>query len=452
MADSGITISGLAAVGGVGQVVLTWSITEASCLPYLRLDKVEIWEATTNNRTAATKVGEIFGTQIARTGLARNVTRYYWVRARDVAGNVGEWYPLSQTGGIAATTRDEVPPAGSVGPDQVQPDAITASKIDVSDLSAITANLGTITAGTVNGVAINGGTITGAVIRTAASGERIEMSGTELFLTPGGLTPSLVLRATPGNTALTISWALPSLPLMIVQNNSTGPSARFTGNGNNPAVVDITQTGGTSAGNRALSARNAQAGGGHGYVGMPNGNGGYAFYSQSGGYGPFTGQHDALILKGADVVEGDIVFDVKVIARGSIDDTLTEVAASEEFQQAAVLGVVSRRSELDSCMVFAALPRSENETSREPTFLMRQLAKRYDFLVVNSLGEGQINVCGRGGNIKRGDLLVASSMRGKAERQESGAVLNITVGKAREDVTFDYSDQWRRVACIYLCG
>jgi len=294
--------------------------------------------------------------------------------------------------------------------------------------------------------------IAGAVIRTAASGERVEISGTQITFLPGGLTPSMVLRAVPGNTALTVSWSIPSVPLSIFQNNSTGAAARFQGNGNAPAVVEVIQTGGTSAGNRALSARNAQSGGGHGYVGMPSASGGYAFYSQAGGFAPFTGQHDAVIVKGTDVNVGDIVFDVKVIARGSIDDTLTEVAVSEECQQAAVLGVVSRRSDLDPYMVFAALPRSENETSGEPTFLMQQLAKRYDFLVVNSLGEGQINACGRGGDIKRGDLLVASSMRGKAERQGDKIMCSYTVAKAREDVTFDHPDQWRRVACIYHCG
>lgn len=446
MADSGITISGLAAVGGVGQVVLTWSVTEASCLPYLRLDKVEIWEATTNNRAAATKVGEIFGTQIARTGLARNVTRYYWVRARDVAGSLGEWYPESPTAGVSATTRDEVPPAGSVGPDQVQPNAINASKINVTDLSAISANLGTITAGSINGVTITGGTV-----RTAASGDRVVMSGTEIQVIPAGNTPVMLLRAIGSNTAFTVAWSLPSVALALFQNNSTGPAARFNGNGNNPAVVVIEQFGGTSAGNRALSARNAQAGGGHGYVGMPSGNGGYAFYSQSGGYGPFTGQHDAMIRIDVEVEEGDIVVDLRVLFRRGIDDTLTEVAVADRRGQKGVLGVVSRRIKQERALGghFAVLPREDEDL---PSIAERLLCTKFDRLIVNSVGEGQINVCGLGGDIEVGDLLIASTMRGKTEKQGDEIVYSYTVAKAREAIQFAHPNEVRLVACSYHCG
>lgn len=50
--------------------------------------------------------------------------------------------------------------------------AVSASKISVGDLSAINADLGSITAGDITGVTITGGTV-----RTASSGSRVEMSG-----------------------------------------------------------------------------------------------------------------------------------------------------------------------------------------------------------------------------------------------------------------------------------
>ena len=448
MADSSILVSGLAAIGGVGQVALTWSVGIVPCLSYLMLDKVEIWASPTTNRAGATKVGEILGTNWVHVGLSRSTTRFYWIRARDFGGNLGEWYPVSATAGIAATTRDEVPPAGSVGPDQVQPNAITADKIDVTDLSAITANLGTINAGTINGVVINGSTL-----RTAESGPRVEISAGENAVTlyPGGVTPAAIFRAISNNTVLAISWAMSS-PLVTMQNTSSGATLRLIGNGSSPAVLDVTNEGGISAGFDGARMRNSRPGGGVVLLGRSNNSGGYAVYAQSGGYGPFTGQHDALLRKADEVEIGDIVIDEKVISRSGVDDTLTLVRVSDEPSQLAALGVVSRRTALDPAVEFAALRRSDNEKSEAPTFLMRRLADRYDLLTVNSVGEGQINVCGRAGNIKAGELLITSSMRGKAERQPDLGVYAVTVAKAREAVTFEYPDQVRRVACIYLCG
>ncbi len=62
--------------------------------------------------------------------------------------------------------------ANSVTTPKVQAGAITADKITVSQLSAITADMGSLTAGTV----------TGALIRTAASGQRVELSSSDNLL------------------------------------------------------------------------------------------------------------------------------------------------------------------------------------------------------------------------------------------------------------------------------
>jgi hypothetical protein len=76
----------------------------------------------------------------------------------------------------------------------------------------------------------------------------------------------------------------------------------------------------------------------------------------------------------------------------------------------------------------------------------------HDFVAINSLGEGQINVCGEAGTIELGDLIVTSSIPGKGMRQSDDIVRSTTVAKARETVTFDSPTQVKQIACIYLCG
>ena len=76
----------------------------------------------------------------------------------------------------------------------------------------------------------------------------------------------------------------------------------------------------------------------------------------------------------------------------------------------------------------------------------------YNLMPVNSVGEGQINVCGEGGNINAGDLIVTSSTIGKGMKQSDGVVRNITVAKAREAVIFNNPNEVKTIACIYLCG
>ena len=76
----------------------------------------------------------------------------------------------------------------------------------------------------------------------------------------------------------------------------------------------------------------------------------------------------------------------------------------------------------------------------------------YNLMPVNSVGEGQINVCGEGGNINAGDLIVTSSMAGKGMKQGDNIVRSITVAKARESVIFSGATDVKTIACIYLSG
>jgi hypothetical protein len=71
---------------------------------------------------------------------------------------------------------------------------------------------------------------------------------------------------------------------------------------------------------------------------------------------------------------------------------------------------------------------------------------------MNSLGEGQMNICGEGGNLAIGDLIVTSSLPGKGMKQADDLVHSYTVAKSREVVTFSSPTEVKMVACIYMCG
>lgn len=88
-----ISVSGLTAAPGLGQVVLAWSYVDISGV----VDVVEVWASRTNDLTTAAHFGD--------AGAAPNVSLttfthivgplgsslFYWIRARDVSGNVGPW-------------------------------------------------------------------------------------------------------------------------------------------------------------------------------------------------------------------------------------------------------------------------------------------------------------------------------------------------------------------------
>ena len=72
--------------------------------------------------------------------------------------------------------------------------------------------------------------------------------------------------------------------------------------------------------------------------------------------------------------------------------------------------------------------------------------------IVNSIGEGQINVCGENGNIAVGDLIVTSSTAGKGMKQADDLIRSYTVAKAREAATFSSATDIKMIACIYVSG
>lgn len=102
--SSNITVSGLVVAPGVQQTYAQWEVDDPNVngLPYLQLDRVELWASETNDRdsTDMMKVAEgITFANYVYTGFAK---RYHWIRARDREGQYGDWYPSGATSGVVA--------------------------------------------------------------------------------------------------------------------------------------------------------------------------------------------------------------------------------------------------------------------------------------------------------------------------------------------------------------
>lgn len=113
MADSDITVGGLTAVGGVGQIALSWDKPidphSPGGLPYLQLGAVEVWSAASNDRALATKISESGdANSFVHAGLSRGEQRWYWIRPRNRAGSYGEWHPTSATGGVEGVESNNI--------------------------------------------------------------------------------------------------------------------------------------------------------------------------------------------------------------------------------------------------------------------------------------------------------------------------------------------------------
>lgn len=450
MADSLILVTSATATGGIQQIVhkATTDFQPGSCLSYLALISIEVWSASSNNRNAAVKVGEIpAGGQFIQTGLAKNATRYSWYRAVDVSENTGEWYPAASNAGIVAATSNETLPAGSVGPVQ--------TGNNFPSLSVISGNFGDIIAGTVTGV-----TFTGGVFRTAASGRRIEINGSTNYVAAynplGGLVARFGYNTISGTAHILYGDMNSVSDACVLLNNMSGRTIISNG-GVDISAWDQTrsalkaQHNGTGANSHAFLF-DAWGGGGSntggaGVLGVSKTGGGYCLYMNRGGIGPFTGQHPGLIRRGDEAIMGDILVDMRVLARIDIDNTVTEVGIAGESGQHSAIGVLSKR----------LVDWSADALSLPPP--LRHMEASYDYVVVNAVGEGQINVCGLGGDLEPGDYICASDLPGKGQRQNrpfddlaDDLQRRCTVARVRERVTFASPTEWKRVACIYLCG
>jgi hypothetical protein len=179
-----------------------------------------------------------------------------------------------------------------------------------------------------------------------------------------------------------------------------------------------------------------------------------------GGTAPFTGCHDGLLPKGTTVVAGDIIVDTGVVvATSGVTDTITEVAVSSTANQKGALGIFAAISEqtpniLQIAVITPVWEHGEwvDTVTYELNPIYQPIVDTHDYVAINSIGEGQINVCGEGGDFQVGDLIVCSSTAGKGMKQSDDIVRNTTVAKVREAVTFASPTEVKLVSCIYLCG
>ena len=90
--------SSVTATGGIQQIKLDWELPSDSDLAY-----VEIFQNTVDNQATSTLIVRSKTDQHTVTGLANNVTRYFWLRSADRSGNLSGF-----TASVNATTQKVV--------------------------------------------------------------------------------------------------------------------------------------------------------------------------------------------------------------------------------------------------------------------------------------------------------------------------------------------------------
>jgi hypothetical protein len=170
---------------------------------------------------------------------------------------------------------------------------------------------------------------------------------------------------------------------------------------------------------------------------------------------PFTGMHDGLMADDVTPTAGDILTDSSVAIKRDISNTLFVMAVSSSANQSSIgiyagdrasdyVPVAARKERVPSGIHDPDLP--ERDSTYNSVFTNRKV------IVVNALGEGEVNVCGENGNIAVGDLIVTSSTAGKGMKQSDDILRSYTVARAREGITFASASEVKLCACIYLSG
>lgn len=89
--------TGVTGTGVTGGVILQWT-------PGTGADVTEVWRASTNDRAAAEKVGEVRGALFFDSGLAAATTYYYWLRSRAWPSDLSySAYHAATNAGLAVT-------------------------------------------------------------------------------------------------------------------------------------------------------------------------------------------------------------------------------------------------------------------------------------------------------------------------------------------------------------
>jgi hypothetical protein len=453
-------------------IVLTWTNPTD-----LDLNVVEIWVNTSATLIGITKVTEISGERFTHDNLGSNVTRYYYLRAKDHSGNVSDY-----TSVVSATTQTNLA-------DEIANDIITTAAfasgitpVEIVDTLPSTGNFegrfvflttdnklyrhtGSAFTKATDGADITANTITAGQIAAGAIGadqiaanaivaDKIAANAvTAAKLVAGDLYAIRIAAGsggTPGGYKIEITasnvmyvgefYALDSI---FGKDIALLNSVSYT-------VFDAVNTSASGTGH-ALRAQNTNASyGSAGLVGPARAD--FDFYAEGhGAYGPFTGSHDGLILKTQSPDPGDILVDGDVLFRKGVSDATSEVHLSSQDNQPAIGIYVARHEIADGCYIAAAIVAKDEKGNPIPSPEFLALASTHDICGVNAVGEGLINVCGEAGDIAKGDLIVTSSTPGKGMKQGDDIIRSYTVARAREPAVFSGSET-KQIACIYLCG
>lgn len=236
--------------------------------------------------------------------------------------------------------------------------------------------------------------------------------------------------------------------------NSSAVTGYSENSRNYPATAGYVASGNASANAHGIRGQNTN----NGSAGLIGGANGYDFYADGSGtnYGPFTGNHDILIPIDQTLEEGALVVDVQCIARNNWSNALFQVAPSTVANQAGARGVfVGQLRALSSVKPPAFISHWIDEGNTSIPVMTEQyeaIKDNYWFGSMNSIGEGQIQVCGENGNISVDTLIVSSNTTGVGMAQSDDIIRSKTVAKSREAVTFSSPTEVKIVACIYLCG
>jgi hypothetical protein len=304
-----------------------------------------------------------------------------------------------------------------------------------------------------------------------SSGARMLWTGSALQIAQAAISGTAITGGTigigTGATPSSYAFEVTSAGVVHADNIFTAKAALFsnqsdtvTGVGacwattykNIEAVVGVTAAVNANTSAHAVRGNNANKG----TAGIIGQAGTYDFYADGSGtnYGPFTGTHDSLVSIGSTFVVGDIVVDGAVIEKNGVSSTITQVFTSTSPNQQNVLGVCCLEPIPLSDMFPAVFIESFDPITNQPIMKPSYYAacEIYNFMPVNSIGEGQINVCNEGGDIAAGDLICTSSIPGKGMKQADNVVRSITVAKAREAVSFANNTEVKMIACIYVSG
>ena len=364
-----------------------------------------------------------------------------------------------------------------------------ANSIAANQIGAGTLAAGVVYAGTMSADKITSGTLASGVVYAGTMSADKITSGTvnannvQFSTTAGTISFGAYIGGAAPYTCMLINTSAANWGVHTGGSIYTGGSLVCSSSLNAGSLNIVGNTSSVLTGSTSYEALRVQSPGGtvhalrgintnkgsSGIVGTTNG---YDFYADGSGvnYGPFTGAHDALLYNDEAVTLGDIYIDKKCIVRRNTSNTIFLCEVSSRPYQKGALGVAAAEAIPLGDVEPAAFVRehypyynysnAEYRKSGEPELstvpLLDQSYFEYKNIMkvvsVNALGEGQVNVCGEGGDIAIGDLIVTSSMPGKGMRQSDDILRGYTVAKAREAVTFSDVTEVKSVACIYLCG